>query len=101
MPDIALGFVNTVDYEAVWDPAALETLIASSCVSPADIGPKARIRTLRDLLGSTLWHFAEGTGCGQYVEDPAALDACWTSCVAGQPWAARRYGPPWPWIGWA
>lgn len=75
MPDIALGFVNTVDYEAVWDPAALETLIASSCVSPADIGPKARIRTLRDLLGSTLWHFSEGTGCGQYVEDPAALDA--------------------------
>ncbi|MCI9255453.1 MAG: hypothetical protein HFI58_11650, partial [Lachnospiraceae bacterium] len=71
---IALGLVNTVDYEIEWDPAHLEKLICRTNLQECDIRKMHKICTLKDLLSSILFHMREGTGCGLWVEDPEVIE---------------------------
>lgn len=71
---VALGFTNTVDYEAVWDAAALERLMSKHGLVQSDVLPWPRIDTMRQLLGTVLWHFSQGSGCGQFVENGVLFD---------------------------
>lgn len=72
--EVALGFTNTIDYEMVWDPMYLQSLIDLARVEAGDVREHASIGTMRQLLGSFLYHFRYGTGLGTYVEDGTLLD---------------------------
>lgn len=71
---VALGFTNTVDYEAEWNADTLNGLLKKYDLSKEDICPWPVIQTIRQLLGVILWHFSRGSGCGQFVENDAALE---------------------------
>lgn len=72
-PEVALGFTNTLDYEMEWDAAYVQALIDKSRVEAGDVREYAAIGTMRQLLGSFLYHFRRGTGLGAYVEEEALL----------------------------
>ena len=61
---IALGLVNTVDYEIEWDPAHLEKLICRTNLQECDIRKMHMICTLKDLLSSILFHMIDVTVFG-------------------------------------
>lgn len=72
-PDVALGFTNTIDYEMVWDAALIQALCDEAGVKLEDVREHVSIHTMRELLGSFLYHFRLGTGLGAYVEDQMLL----------------------------
>lgn len=74
MKEIALGFVNTVDYEMEWDSAHLERLICQTGLRRRDIEEKKKIYNVKDMLSSILFHMEEGTGCGLLTESAEVIE---------------------------
>ncbi len=74
MKEIALGLVNTVDYEMEWDSAYLEKMISLAGLRKRDIEEKKEIDTVKDLLSSILFHMEEGTGCGLMTERAEVIE---------------------------
>lgn len=74
MNEIALGFVNTVDYEMEWDPAHLEKWIRRTGLKRKDIEEKKKIYNIKDMLSSILFHMREGTGCGLLTESAEVIE---------------------------
>lgn len=74
MNEIALGLVNTVDYEMEWDSAHLEKWISRTNLRRGDIEEKRKIYSIKDMLSSILFHMGEGTGCGLLTESAEVIE---------------------------
>jgi ADP-dependent phosphofructokinase/glucokinase len=58
----AMGFQNTVDFELVWDPQIIESLIVSFDIHDNEIHQDIKIESQRDMVIALLSHMKEGTG---------------------------------------
>jgi len=63
----ALGFQNTVDFELVWDPQIIESLIVSFDIHNNEIRNDIIIESQRDMVLVLLSYMKEGTGTERYV----------------------------------
>jgi len=60
---IAAGFQNTVDFELEWRPDILRKLLQAEGIGREDIRQVHPISSLRELLGTLLYHMQHGSGC--------------------------------------
>lgn len=74
-PRIALGMGNNVDYEIVWDSAAIEALVRRHGVCAADLREERPIAGERDLLISILRFVQAGIGGERTVLASPVLEA--------------------------
>lgn len=71
---IALGFCNNVDYEIVWNAAALEDLIVSYAISADELGLRGEINSERDLIISILNFMMTSGGGERFVSSSAIIE---------------------------
>ncbi len=71
---LLLGLGGTVDYEIVWDAAALQGLADAHGVRAAELDPAAPIGDERGIVVSILSFLREGRGGERFVASPAVLE---------------------------
>lgn len=69
-----LGLGGTVDYEIVWDAAALEALATEYAITAAELDTTVAIADERSLVISVLSFLREGRGGERYVASTAVLE---------------------------